>query len=203
MKNLPKTILAIIAAGLVASAFSTHAQAARINGSIDFAGSVRFNSSALQTATHLQDATRVAQWRDVFGNVGFSNVAATSGDFAGIALGTQASMATPWIFSPSTATPGLWSVGGFTFDLLSSTVVAQTATFLNITGTGFISGNGFTSTAATWAFTVQNAGGSHDFFSFSANSATQGVPDGGSAVALLGVGLGLIEFIRRRLNLRA
>ena len=55
-------------------------------------------------------------------------------------------MATPWIFHPSTATPGLWSVGGFTFDLISATVVTQTATFLNITGTGTVSGNGFEDT---------------------------------------------------------
>ena len=34
--------------------------------------------------------------------------------------------------------------------------------------------------------------GRHDFFSFSANAAAQGqgVPDGGLAVALLGIGLG-------------
>ena len=198
MKNITKTILAVIAAGFISSSLSTQqAQAAHINGTIDFAGSVRFDSSALQN-TH-----QVVQWRDVFGNAGFSNVAAVSGDFSSIALGTQATMATPWIFNPSTPTPGLWSVGGFTFDLLSATVVTQTATFLNITGTGFVSGNGFESTAATWAFTVQNAGGNHDFFSFSANLATQGVPDGGSAVAMLGIGLGLIEFIRRRVRLRS
>jgi hypothetical protein len=43
------------------------------------------------------------------------------------------------------------------------------------------------------------------FFSFSANAAAQGqgVPDGGSAVALLGIGLGVIEFIRRKVRLRA
>ena len=102
---------------------------------------------------------------------------------------------------PSTNTPGLWMVGGFTFNL-SATVVDQTATFLNITGTGIIRADGFDDTVATWAFTVQNAGGNQDFFSFSANSAT-GVPDGGSAVALLGMGLGMIEFIRRRVRLRA
>jgi hypothetical protein len=195
MKNLTKTIWAVIAAGLVTSTFSTQeAQAAHINGTIDFAGSVRFDSSALQ------NVTQVAQWRDVFGNAGFSNVAATMGDFSSIPLGTQATMATPWIFNPSTNTPGLWSVGGFTFDLMSATVVDQTATFLNITGTGIITAAGFEDTAATWAFTVQNAGGNHDFFSFSANSATQGVPDGGSAVALLGIGLGVIELIRRKLG---
>ena len=89
-------------------------------------------------------------------------------------------MATPWIFTPSTFTPGLWSVlgfgpqgQGFTFDLMSATVVDQTATFLNITGTGIIRADGFDDT------------------------------DGGSAVALLGMGLGVIEFIRRRVRLRA
>jgi VPDSG-CTERM motif len=196
MKNLTKTILAVLAAGLVSSAFSTHeAQAAKINGTIDFAGAVMFDSS------HLDNVTQVMVWRDVFGNAGFSNVAARTGDFSGIPLGTQATMATPWIFTPSTNTPGLWEVGGFTFNLMSATVVDQTATFLNITGTGFITGNGFENTFARWAFTVQNAGGNHDFFSFSANSAT-GVPDGGAAVALLGMGLGVIEFIRRKLRLR-
>src|SRR5690349_3483254 len=126
MKNITKTIVAVIAAGFIGSALSQQAQAAKINGTIDFAGSVRFDSSALQN-TH-----QVVQWRDVFGNVGFSNVAAVTGDFASIALGTQATMATPWIFNPSTPTPGLWSVGGFTFDLLSATVVSQSATFLNV-----------------------------------------------------------------------
>jgi hypothetical protein len=197
MKNLTKTILAVMAAGLVTTALSTQeAQAARINGTIDFAGSVMFDTGT----GGLTNATQVAQWRDVFGNAGFSNVAATHGDFSGIVLGTQAAMATPWIFNPSTPTPGLWSVGGFTFDLLSSLVVTQTPTFLNITGTGIISGNGFDPTNANWAFSVQDAGGIHEFFSFSANAAT--VPDGGSAVALLGISLGAIEFIRRKLRLR-
>ena len=193
--KLSKTILAVLAAGLVSSALSPHeAQAAQINGTIDFAGSVMFDSS------HLDNATQVMLWRDVFGNLGFSNVAATMGDFSFIPLGTQATMATPWIFTPSTNTPGLWEVGGFTFNLLSATVVDQTATFLNITGIGIITAAGFEDTAATWAFTVQNAGGNHDFFSFSANTGT-GVPDGGSAVALLGLALTGIEVLRRKLKL--
>jgi hypothetical protein len=196
-KTLTKAILVIFAAGFATCVLSTpRAEAALINGTIDFAGSVMFDSS------HLDNATQVMLWRDVFGNLGFSNVAATTGDFSGIPLGTQATMATPWIFTPSTNTPGLWSVGGFTFDLMSATVVNQTATFLNITGTGIITAAGFEDTAATWAFTVQNAGGNNDFFSFSGNVSTHGVPDGGSAVALLGIGLGVVEFIRRKLRLR-
>ena len=196
MKNLTKTILTLIAAGFVLTAFSTQeAQAGHINGRLDIAGSVQFDSSALQ------NVTQVLQWRDIFGNLGFSNVAGVTGSYTGfVGLGDQVTMATPWIFTPSTATPGLWSVDGFTFDLTSATVVTQSATFLTITGVGTVSGNGFDATHARWAFSVQNAGGgTADFFSFSANTAS-GVPDGGSAVALLGISLVAIEFVRRKLR---
>jgi len=195
MKNLTKTLLAILAAGLVSSALCTHdAQAAKINGRIDFPGSLMFDSSALQ------NVTQVVEWRDIFGNAGFSNVAAFNGSYVGfVNLGDQATMATPWILLPPPGgQPALWSVGGFTFDLTSATVVMQNATFLNIKGVGTVSGNGFEDTTARWAFTVQNAGGgTGDFFSFSANTA-QGVPDRGSAVALLGISLLAVEFVRRK-----
>ena len=196
MKHPTKTLLALLAAGLVTTALSTHeAQANQINGTIDFAGATQFDKS-------VANATRVVKWRDVNGNLGFSNVAAVTGNFSSIALGTQATMATSWIFSPSTPTPGLWSVGGFTFNLLSSTVVTRTLTFLNITGTGIISGNGFDPTEGTWAFTSQNAGGTHTgthtFFSFSANAAS--VPDGGSTVSLLGCALLGLAALRRKVS---
>ena len=74
MKNLRKTILALIAAGFVLTALSTQeAQAAHIHGRIDFSGSVMFDSSALQSVT------KVVEWRDVDGNAGFSNVSAFNG----------------------------------------------------------------------------------------------------------------------------
>ena len=199
MKNLTKTILTLIAAGFALTALSTQeAQAAKINGRIDFAGSLMFDSSALQ------NVTQVVEWRDVFGNAGFSNVAAFNGSFVGfVNLGDQATMATPWTFLPPPGgQPALWSVGGFTFDLTSATVVTQNAMFLNIRGVGTVSGNGFEDTTARWAFTVQNAGGgTGDFFSFSANTSSS-VPDGGSAVALLGISLVAIEFVRRKLRSR-
>ena len=167
-----KTIAKFIWFGLVASALSMHeAQAVPIDGTIGFAASVRFDSS------NLDNATQVVEWRDIFGNNGFSNVAAFNGSFVGfVNLGEQATMATPWTFNPSMFTPGLWSVGGFTFDLDSATIVSQTGDFLNITGTGIISGNGFEDTAATWAFTVSDAGVNPGFFTFSANSAAPATP---------------------------
>ena len=51
---------------------------------------------------------------------------------------------------PGWGQPALWRVGGFTFDLISATVVTGPQTLLNITGIGMISGNGFEDTTATW-----------------------------------------------------
>jgi hypothetical protein len=196
--KLSKTILAFLATGLLSCAlFSQQAQATVIQGNINFAGAVAFDTNSLATAT------RVVTWFDSNGNPGFSSVqAGGTGDFAGILAGTQATMAQPWIFNPSTPTPGLWSVGGFTFDLLTSTVVTQNATFLNISGTGIVSGNGFDPTAMEWSFTAQSAGGrTRTIFSFSANGVA--VPDGGSAFALLGLALTGIEVLRRKSIRRA
>ena len=187
----------LIAALALAAGLVTAAQATPITGFIQFAGSVQFDTMSLATAT------QVTSWFDVFGNAGFSNVTAgNTGDFAAIALGTQAAMATPYIFNPSTPTPGLWSVGGFTFDLLSSTLVKQTAGELTIEGTGTVSGNGFTPTNMTWMFTTQNASGADQaMFSFSANSSSVGgpVPDSGAAISLLGIGLIGLGLARRKL----
>jgi hypothetical protein len=196
--KLPKTILAVLTIGALSCAlFSQQAQATAISGNINFAGSVHFDT------TNLATATKVVTWFDANHNAGFSTVVGgATGDFSGIAAGTQATMAQPWIFNPSTPTPGLWSVAGFTFDLLSSSIVTQTSSFLNITGTGIITGNGFDPTAGTWAFSVQSAGGRRLVeFSFSANANDNGVPDGGSAVALLGLALTGIEVLRRKLRI--
>ena len=181
----------MLAIGFVSCAlFSQQAQATSIQGIINFAGSVQFD-------TNFANATRVVTWFDIFNNAGFTSVApGGTDDFAGIPAGTQATMAQPWIFNPSTPTPGLWSVGGFTFDLLASTVVTHNAQFLSITGTGIVSGIGFDPTNMEWSFTTQNMGGTT--FSFSATGVA--VPDGGSAVALLGLALVGIEVLRRKLH---
>jgi VPDSG-CTERM motif len=194
--KLSKTILAVLATGVLSCGlFSQQAQAAPITGDIQFAGEVAFDTNSLATAT------RVVTWFDVFHNAGFSSVTSASGDFASfVSSGDQATMGAPWIFNPSTATPGLWSVGGFTFDLTSSVVVTQNATTLVIEGTGIVSGNGFDNTAMDWSFTTQSSGGkTRTTFSFSANGVA--VPDGGSAVALLGLALTGIEVLRRRLRI--
>jgi hypothetical protein len=176
--KLSRTILAIAAACTVAFA---GAKAAPITGLLNISGTATFNHP-LATATSVTAFTGVT--------VGGGN----TGVFSSIPIGTAVTMATTYTFNPSTATPALWSVGGFTFDLLSSIVVQRSKNFLSISGRGIISGNGYDATPAVWAFSTQNAGGnSHRTFTFSAN--TEGVPDGGMTVTLLGVGLlGLTAF---------
>ena len=177
--KLYKILLAIVAAaslGLLSSA-----QATPITGMLNIAGQANFNTNSLLTAS---SAT-------------FTNPhveGPNTGSFAGLVFPTPVVMAS-YTFDPSTMTNGLWSVGGFTFNLLSSTVEQRTATFLSVSGTGIITGPpGFDPTPGVWAFTSQNAGGRPGMsFSFSAN--TEAVPDGGMTMALLGTGLmGLAAF---------
>ena len=185
--KLSKTILALSIGLLTCGLFSQQAQATAINGSIQFGGSAHFNTNSLLTATS------VVAWINPHVEAG------NTGDFAGIPINTPAVFSAPWVFNPSTPTPALWSVSGFTFDLLSSTIVTQTAKSLTIEGIGIVSGNGFDPTAMTWSFTTQSAGGiTRTVFSFSANGTA--VPDGGSAVALLGIALTGLEVLRRKLR---
>ena len=176
-----KLTLAVLAAALVTSG----AQAAMVNGAITIAGGAIFDTDSLATAT------RVNTFVDV-------TVQSEDGDFAGfVADGDSVTMGVPYIFTPSTPTPGLWSVGGFTFDLDGSVVVLQNADFLIITGTGTLKGNGFDATEGTWRFTAQSPS-ADGVFSFSASGDFNGVPDGGSTVALLGLGLTGVWMIRRK-----
>jgi hypothetical protein len=165
---LVRTILAVLAAGLVSSAlFTQEAQAAQVTGEIGFTGTAHFDTNSLATAT------TVTEWRNACGTLGVLTVSNVVGaDYAAFVHPCEnATMAAPWVFNPSVLTPALWSVGGFTFTLTSNVVVLQTPTFLAISGRGIVSGNGFAPTPAHWAFTTQSAGGhAETFFSISANT---------------------------------
>ena len=198
---MKKTILAVLAMGALSCAlFSQQAQATQVQGVINFNGVAQFNTHSPLTAT------AVDQWfTGVVGgigqNPGFVNVSGpNTGDFVGLE-GSMAAMAHPWTFGVTVGgpQPALWSVGGFTFDLLSSTVDFRSARGIIINGTGTVSGNGFDPTPMEWSFSSQNAGGhTHLAFSFSANA--QSTPDGGAAVALLGIALTGVEVLRRKLR---
>jgi hypothetical protein len=185
MKMLKTLGLTLAMAGLLAAP----ALATEISGTITFAGTVTLDTASAGSAT------QVTGWYG-FGGVGNPFVASVGGDFdTYINPGDAATLTSPWFFN-SGALPALWSVGGFTFDLVSSAITNQNATGVTVDGYGYASGNGFSASLGSWHFTTQDpsAGG---VFSF---SAATGVPDGGSTLILLGSAiLGLAVVIRRRL----
>jgi len=86
-----------------------------------------------------------------------------------------------------------WSIGGFSFELTSVIKLSSSsATFLDLEGTGFISGNGFESTMGTWVFTGENDGST---FTWSAGTASVTEP---GMLALVGIGLVGFAFSRRK-----
>ena len=168
-----------MALGLISCALCVQrAQAAYLNAALNFAGGVELNSGSVNTAS------QVLTWLDEDGNL--PTVQSGSGSFAGLD-GQTATFAFPWSFNTAIAIPAFWTVGGFTFNLIASTIISQMGDgFLAVSGTGTISGNGYaTTTGVTWSFTVQDDA-SNGVFSFSSGSL---VPDGGATVALLGLAL--------------
>ena len=159
--------------------------ATTIQGAITFSGGCTLDTGNVNTAHS------VSSWLNTV-------VQSVSGDFdTFLNPNDPATFFAPWVFGPSTPTPGLWTAGGFTFDLLSSTIVVRGGGFLSVSGSGTISGNGFDDAFGTWSFSTQNPS-ANGIFSFSA--AGQAVPDGGSTVAVLGLALVGVEVLRRKLK---
>ena len=189
MKNRSsKTILVFLALGLISCAFCVQqAQATQITGAINFAGGVTLDNTDLNTAT------AVVLWLDQDGFM--PTVQGASGSFAGLDNPPQTAIfANPWVFG--SGAPALWTVGGFTFSLIASTIISQGADFLLVSGTGIITGNGLDPSSASWLFSIQEAPAG---LVFSWSGGSEAIPDGGATVALLGLALAGIEGIRRKL----
>jgi PEP-CTERM motif len=188
MKTLAVATLSIM---LAVGGFAPSLNAAPVTGSIDFGGTVTFDTNSLASAT------RVNTWNSSF-------VLQDSGSFSSIAAGTSVMMAAPWIFNsgttsvpqPGPATPHLWQVGGFNFDLSSSIVISQSANFLNVAGTGTISGNSFDATPGNWSFTSSDSNGAPET-TFGFQTQTTAVPEP-STLALLAIGAGGLVSSRKR-----
>jgi hypothetical protein len=175
--KLYKFVLASIAAvasvGLLSSA-----QATPITGMLNISGTANYNAP-------IATATQVTLFQDVVTG------GANTGSFAGIPSLVPVTMTSPYIFNPSTPTPALWSVAGFTFDLTATTFLQQSVHGILIEGTGIVAGNGFDPTVGEWSFSQQAGRGTKLTFS----ATTSAVPDGGMTLALLGAGLiGLAAF---------
>jgi hypothetical protein len=180
--NMKKLILALALLGMTA-----HLGAVQITGSLTIAGGATLDGP-------LATANQVSTWVN-------PEVESRSGSFVAFtAVGQSVTMTQPWVFDPSGPQAALWSVGGFTFNLASSSIALQDANFLIVSGLGTIVGNSFDPTPGVWRFSTQ-APDAQGVFSFSASTAANpSVPDGGSSVALLGLAIAAIAVVRRKLK---
>jgi hypothetical protein len=186
MKNRSsKTILVFFALGLISCGLCVQqARAVSINGVLNFSGGVELDTNSVDTAT------MVTSWDS-------ANVDAASGDFLPFVMVGDAMTFTPsWSFNSGPINL-FWTVDGFTFDLNASSIGFQGFGTLFVTGTGWITGHGFSPTSGTFTFSSQDPS-SDGVFSWSGG--TEAVPDGGTTVALLGLALAGIEGIRRKLR---
>ncbi len=195
MRNLSKTMLAVLATALLGCGlFCQQAQA--FSGDVMFAGRVKTSGSSGARTTHLlftnpwTVASLPAPDGAYTGMAGSSTIM-TSFSFTG--TGTGAVLVGGTVFNE-------WSFshGGntYSFDLVSLTSATVTHGTIDMSGTGIARINGGNASAATWA--LQGTGRNFTF-SF-ASSSTSAVPDGGSAVALLGIALAGIEIVRRKIK---
>ena len=189
---MKRKLLNLILGLFIVGVSAQQSQAATIIGKIGIAGTATLDTADVNTAT------QVTGWPAAF-------VLTRSGDFPAGLLGGSPVMSASWTFGASQ--PALWAIGGFTFDLLNSTIDIQGGDDLSVSGTGVVSGNGFDPTWMTWNFTSQNPGDNSNppQFTFSASGQAFGqrVPEGGAALSMLGMGLVGVVAMRKKLARKA
>jgi hypothetical protein len=204
MKNLTNAIRTILATGLLSSGLvCQHAQATTINGTITFGGTL--------TAQILSKGTLDGiNWGP------HGKVATVDGDYSSVPIGTSTTFTNfEWnsgtlaITSPSSTPFVEWTFtsGSTTYDFILDTAlttgtnthtkVGKTNVWsVDVLGTGTAQITGFEDTVGV--FTVRGTGNAaHLSFDASGTAAGDPVPDGGPAIALLGIALTSLEILRR------
>jgi hypothetical protein len=199
--QIQRGLRAFLLGGLISCGlFYQQAQAAGITGAITFTGTVNLDTISAGTAT------KVTGWHGLSTTPtsGLPQVQDAEGDFATfVTAGDGVLFHAPWSFS-SGAIASFWSVDGFTFDLISSSIPSggqgfdvHGKGFVAVNGVGIVSGHGFDATPINFGFTTQDPSADGQF-SFSASSAA--VPEPATMISLLSGSslLGALMFIRRR-----
>ena len=190
-------MLAVLATGLLSCGlFCQQAQA--FSGEIQFGGRATASGPSGGSGDQV-DITFAPGWRVIGATGDYDGTQTTvTSEFNGFSFhgdGTTATLdmaVTPqWIFTSGGVT--------YSFDLLTLTSAHVEPGSMAFTGTGeaFVSGIGSVG-QATWSLQGSSSG-----FTFSLASSTTAVPDGGSAVALLGIALAGIEVVRRKMKAKA
>ena len=182
------TIIAAVAA--VAMALSPSVQAIPVTGVIGFSGTAQLDG------TSVGNSSEVLAWNPD------NTTGISSGSFAGL-TGSAVTLAAPWFFT-SGPLASFWSVGGFTFNLTSSSVVLNSGGFLAVLLVGTVVSANFDTTAFIGRVTIQDpATVNTGLFHYTESLSFNAVPDGGTTILLLGAALSGLALIKRRLTATA
>lgn len=187
---MKKSFIKFLGAVALVAGLASSASAAYLQGTILFTGKAALNNAPPAT-------TKVTAWKtsSATGNtLGKLDVADADGSFTSVD-GMKASFTSPWTFT-DTNISNFWSVGGFSFDLTSA-VKSIAGNGFTVDATGTLKGSGYDPTPGTFSFSSQGNSVS-GFFSASADSTA--IPEGGAAIALLGLSLLGLEGARRRMK---
>ena len=194
MKMLKTISLSLALAGLLVS----KSQAVPITGQITLNGGATISGGS--PTTTIANFTTITM--QAVGAVAFGG---GSGSYSGISALTPVTFTTNPLVVGAPGTVGAIanaspfytiSVGGFSFDLtvivsnVYNSVSPQTRT---LNGTGLLKGNGFDDTPGTWQLSTSGTDTTLGFV-----STTEALPDSGSTLALLGMGLIGLAALRRK-----
>lgn len=186
-----KSLLVALALG----AFCQQAGATPINGSLGFFATANSSGSVSSGTSTI-----------TFGNPVETSIA--MGDYSGVPALTMTNFAsiswtgsgTSAVLTSSNTPEWTFTVAGITysFDLLSLSSASLDANAVSLHGMGTAHITGKDDTISSFA--VEGTGGNFTFTIVQASNSSAGVvPDSGSAVALLGLGLLGLEVVRRKL----
>jgi len=181
-----KSVIGVVSA----LALSTSVQAIPITGTLSYISATVPSNPNLNLAT-------------AFSFFPAGIVVSATGDLTGVGatvLNAPSISGLPLGIGPAPASVpvlGLWSGGGFTFDLLSLIIDFRSATQFTASGTGIITAAGFDPTPGTWTLAITGNG---PVIGFAAGSeaVVASVPDGGSTLMLLAGALGALGWSHRR-----